>query len=523
MTLIEKIFKERHLAFYLFLFAFGLYLFNTWGVSIYILDEAKNSTCAREMLESRNWLVPTFNFDLRTDKPPLHYFFMMLSYAVFGVNTFAARFFSAVFGALSILITFQYTRRFSNVHTAFWTAVILLASIHLSVQFHLAVPDPYLIFFITWSLFAFYAAIHGNSKLEWVWMYLAISMATLSKGPVAILLPGFIFLLYLLLTKNLKWSVIQRAKPFIGVLLVLAMVLPWYILNGLATDWEWTRGFFLEHNLERFSGEMEGHGGIFLITILFVLVGLLPFAFLLPQAVIYAIKKRNNSFVLFSLITGLTIVGFFSVSQTKLPNYTVPSYPFLAVVMAFYLQENIRSFKQIRVGFFIMFTIGILLPIAAFFGMKYDPSLAPIPHLSYWLFVLPIILFLAYLQRKNVQHFLLLIGFSGVLSALVFFAIIYPRIDRQNPVSKSLDLLTNHEVVYYRKFNPSFAFYLQKKIEGIAADDIESFLEKYPEGRIISTTKWIEEIELPDNAKVIFSDKDLFELPTTVIIARDMK
>ena len=308
MTWIEKITGKRHLAFYLFLTAFVLYLFNSWGVSIYILDEAKNATCAREMLDSHNWLVPTFNFDLRTDKPPLHYFFMMLSYSVFGVNAFAARFFSAVFGALTILVTFIYTRRFSNVKTAFWTAVILLSSIHLSIQFHLAVPDPYLIFFVTWSLFAFYSAISGNSRNDWFWMYLSIALATLSKGPVAILLPGFIFLLYLIFSKNFKWSVIKKAKPFWGVLIVLAIALPWYILNGLATDWEWTRGFFLEHNLDRFSDEMEGHGGTFLITFLYVLIGLLPFAFLLPQALVHALKSRKNTFVLLTLIAGLSTV-----------------------------------------------------------------------------------------------------------------------------------------------------------------------------------------------------------------------
>jgi len=521
MTWIDKIIKNRLLAFYLFLFALVLYLFNSWGVSIYILDEAKNSTCAREMLDSRNWFVPTFNFDLRTDKPPLHYFFMMLSYSVFGVNAFAARFFSAFFGALTILISFVYTKRFSDVKTAFWTAVVLLASIHLSIQFHLAVPDPYLIFFVTWSLFAFYSAINSTSKYDWLWMYLAISLATLAKGPVAILLPGFIFLLYLIFSKNFKWATIKKAKPFVGILIVLILVLPWYILNGLATDWEWTRGFFLEHNLSRFSDEMEGHGGIFLITIAFVLIGLFPFVFALPQAIIYAFRNRKNTFVLFSLIAGLTIVGFFSVSQTKLPNYTVPSYPFLAVVIAFFIREKIDSFKQVKVGYFVTIVIGILLPIAAFIGMKYDPSLLPLRRLSVLLVVLPATLIVAFFQRKNIQNFLITVALSGVISALVFFGIIYPKIDHQNPVSMSIDQLQNREVVFYQKFNPSYAFYLQKKIERIDSTDFDAFFEKYPDGRIISTTRWMDEIDLDPDYKVIFSGKDLFESPTTVLIAKE--
>jgi len=523
MTWIEKITNKRHLAFYLFAIAFLLYLFNSWGFSIYILDEAKNASCAREMLDSHNWLVPTFNYDLRTDKPPLHYFFMMLSYSIFGVNAFAARFFSAVFGALTILVTFLYTRRFSSVQTAFWTAVILLASIHLSIQFHLAVPDPYLIFFITWSLFAFFAAISGSSKTDWLWMYVSISLATLAKGPVAILLPGLIFLLYLVFSKNLKWSVIKKAKPFAGVLIVLVIVLPWYILNGLATNWEWTRGFFFEHNLNRFSDEMEGHGGIFLITFLYVLLGLMPFAFLLPQALIFAFKKRSNSLVLFSIIAGLTIVGFFSVSQTKLPNYTIPSYPFLAFIIAFFIREKLNSFKQVRVEFFVLLIIGILLPILAFIALRYDPSLISIKWLSVYLFIFPAVLVFAYFYRKRLQKFLLVIGLAGMVSTLVFIGIIYPRIDQQNPVSKSLNLLQNRDVVFYQKFNSSFAFNLQKKIERIDSTDFKTFFSQHPDGRIISTSRWMDEVDLPPDYRVIFSEKDLFERPTTVIVAKEAK
>ena len=81
----------------IFILSFFLLLINLSEPMIYILDEAKNAECAREMLISGNYLVPYFNGELRTDKPPLHYFFMVLSYKLFGVSAFSARFFSAVF------------------------------------------------------------------------------------------------------------------------------------------------------------------------------------------------------------------------------------------------------------------------------------------------------------------------------------------------------------------------------------------------------------------------------------------
>lgn len=516
----ENLASKKYLPLGIFLFAAVLYMVNSWGVSIYILDEAKNASCAREMFESGNLLVPTFNSELRTDKPPLHYFFMMLSYSIFGVNPFAARFFSAIFGGLTILLSFIYTRKFTNAKTAMLTAIVLLASIHLSIQFHLAVPDPYLIFFITWSMFAFFAAVQTKNSWEVIYMYLAMALGTLAKGPVAILLPGLIFLLYLLFSRSFKWQVIKALKPFAGAIIVILLVLPWYILNGLETDWEWTRGFFLDHNVNRFSDPKEGHGGIFLITLLFVFAGLLPFSVYLPQAIINALREKQKHFVLFNLIAGITVVAFFSVSQTKLPNYTVPSYPFLAVLIALFIAEKAQNFRQLKFGYFILLLLSILLPIGAFVGMKYDPSLASVQSIAIWLLVLPFFLLLAYYYRKNTPRFLLFFAVSGIISATVFFTFVYPAIDRQNPVYLSRELVKNKELAYFEKFNPSFAFYYQKEIRSLQVDEFNEFFNEHPDGLIISTVKRIKDVDLGDDYEVVFTAKDVFEIPTTVLISK---
>ncbi|MDO8992485.1 MAG: hypothetical protein Q7U83_05440, partial [Daejeonella sp.] len=67
----------------LFIVSLMLLLQNLDKPMIYILDEAKNAECAREMLVSGDYIMPYFNGQLRTDKPPLHYFFMALAYKIF--------------------------------------------------------------------------------------------------------------------------------------------------------------------------------------------------------------------------------------------------------------------------------------------------------------------------------------------------------------------------------------------------------------------------------------------------------
>lgn len=119
---------------------------NIGGTSIYILDEAKNAGCAMELHQKGQWVVPTFNGELRFDKPPLHYFFMKAAYSAFGVNPFAARIFSSLMGILLIAMIYIFSKRNINARAAFYACLILIASLQVAFQFHLAVPDPYLIF-----------------------------------------------------------------------------------------------------------------------------------------------------------------------------------------------------------------------------------------------------------------------------------------------------------------------------------------------------------------------------------------
>ncbi len=509
----------------IFIFAFALYLSNAGGVSIYILDEAKNAGCAREMFERGDLIVPTFNDVLRTDKPPLHYFFMMIGYSLFGVNAFAARFFSAIFGAGTVLLTFLFTRKYAGGRTAVFTSLVLLASVHLSIQFHLAVPDPYLIFFLTATFVSFYTALKERKIIYMLTLYLSAGFGVLTKGPVAIALPGLIFLLFLIFSKRMNRKEIWSLKPLWGALLVLLVALPWYILVHLKTQGAWTEGFFIRHNMERFTSEMEGHGGIFLVTVLFVLLGMFPFSVFLIQALRKAWKERQNDFILFNLTVSLTIIAFFCFSQTKLPNYTVPAYPFLAILLAGYLAEAGAGHARLKVGMIILLILGIVIVPGIFAGLKLDPALAGVNYLAWYFLPLPAGLILSYRlwTKKEITSTIMSVAGSGVVTALIFFCLAFPVIDRQNPVAKSIDLVQGKEIRYYEKFNPAYSFILQEKIPAIVPEEFQAFFDLFPEGVIISTQKHIDKISLPDNLEVSLSSRDIFESPTTVLITKVRK
>ena len=249
--------------------------FRLGATPIYILDEAKNAECAREMLTNGNNIIPTFNGELRTDKPPLHYFFMMGAYKFFGQTAFAARFFSAVMGLLTVLITYLYSKKFLNAIVGFCAALVLGCSTHVLFEFRLAVPDPYLIFFVTLGIFSGFSWLQTNKSSDLYLTAAALAFATLAKGPVAIALPALCFLVWIAFKKK-YWSQLFSWPVLVGVFLYAVIALPWYYAVYKATNGTWIRGFFIEHNLNRFSDPQEGHGGLFILTILFILIGLLP-------------------------------------------------------------------------------------------------------------------------------------------------------------------------------------------------------------------------------------------------------
>ncbi len=490
---------------------------------IYILDEAKNAECAREMLVSGDYIVPTFNGELRTDKPPLHYFFMVLSYKIFGISAFSARFFSVIFGALTILISFLFCRKYLGEKAGGLSALVLLASLHFNFQMRLAVPDPYLIFFMSAAFMSFYVFTTERRKI-WLWlMYICFGLGLLVKGPVAVALPGLIMLVYLLI-RQLTWSLIRSCRIPEGVLITLAIALPWYWLNYVATGGEWTEGFFLKHNIQRFSDTMEGHGGFFLLPLIMVLVGLLPFGFFGVQATLFVFKKRPGDVMVFLLCIVFGIILFFSFSQTKLPNYTTPAYPFMAMIIAYLLSridEIGISLKGLRWAYVLYSLVAIGLPIAVFFVLKADSSLSSAAGAWIWFMALPLALIPGwyFLLRRQFTLFILSLGLSFILTNILFFSRAYPEVYSINPVAGSLTLVkAQPDLVYYKMFNPAYIFNLQRTIPRVnTADSLKIFMQKHPHALLITRKQYEDEIMEATGMIAVFEQQDTFEMPATAI------
>jgi len=501
---------------------------NIGGLDIYALDEAKNAEAARAMFENGDYLVPYYNGVLRTDKPPLHYYFMATGYQLFGVNAFGARFFSSVAGVLTILLTFLFAFKYFGQRAALFSSLVLICSLHTVLQFHMSVPDPYLIFFLTWGFFSFYDAYVTNSKWKLFAFYFAIGCGLLIKGPIALGLPGLTVVLFLLLKKDFKLATIILLQPFTGLFLSLMVAFPWYYLVHQKTNGEWTDGFFFKHNLDRFSNAMEGHSGIFLLTLAYVFIlGMLTYLPFVFQSVKRAwLDRKGDDAVLYLLSGIIVIIGFFAVSSTKLPNYTTPVYPLMAVIIGLYVSKIDSSWfsnKWNRLGLWIYSVLLIGFPVGIYFGVAADQSLSHLTYLAWYFLPLTATgLYLVYqLIKKNYENKMMyFINASWLVTIVLFFHLIFPQVDAENPVRKTLPYIdSTAKIVAYKRLNAAFVFELEREITVFPdLEGIRSQMRKSDKGYVISRTSYLEELEQIEGLQYVTEARDTFEHPTTLIM-----
>jgi hypothetical protein len=170
----------------------------------------------------------------------------------------------------------------------------------------------------------------------------------------------------------------------------------------------------------------------------------------------------------------------------------------------------------------VLLIFGIILVPALYIGIGFDPALAHLNYLALYFLPIPLGFVLAYywFSKRRLKMAIKLIGLSSILGGISFIALVFPRIDQENPVAQSLHLLEGKEIRYFEKFNPSFSFYLQKEIKHLEADEFASFFAEYPDGVIISTKRKLEGVNLPDEVQISFSARDIMERPTTVLLTR---
>ncbi|NWF72626.1 MAG: glycosyltransferase family 39 protein [Nitrospirae bacterium] len=343
-------------------------------------DEGRNAEAGREMFESGDRLTPTFNGELRVAKPVFIYWLMDQSYRLFGVNTFAARFPSALFGVGLILIHYLFLIHQRDRTIALFGALMLLLNLEILGLGRMALTDSVLIFFTTASLYGFWLGLHGeNGVRRWIWaFYIGMALATLTKGPVGFAVPLIAAVLYL--TWARRWPEYwQKGFPLAGMLLFILLAAPWYAAMFIVHGEAYASGAKV-HTIGRFFSPMEGHYGTIFFYFPVLLIGFFPWSALLPIPLYHTLKDwylirrarthpdpyEASELDLFASLWVVGVFIFFTASSTRLPHYIGPLFPAAAILTASYWSRCLQdpTTKGIRGSIHLMMGVGYLLAIA---------------------------------------------------------------------------------------------------------------------------------------------------------------
>ena len=289
------------------------------------------------MLEQGDLITPTLNYVKYFEKPPLLYWINAASLKNFGQNEFAARFPSALCGLLTVLATYIIARRLYNRRSALISALILGTSAGFVLQSRIILTDMLLTFCLTAALGSFIVAAQREGRrsqaLPWYLFYLFCALATLAKGLIGMVFPAGIVFFYLLLNK--RWRLLRDMRLIPGLLLFLAVAVPWFVAVSLRNP-EFARFFFIHEHFERFTSTVHGRYQPFWFFVPVLLGTMLPWSFFIPGALARAWHDRHRDegqAGIYLLIWTALIFLFFSKSNSKLIPYILPIFPSLAILI----------------------------------------------------------------------------------------------------------------------------------------------------------------------------------------------
>jgi 4-amino-4-deoxy-L-arabinose transferase-like glycosyltransferase len=322
---------RRDLAILLAVSAFAslIFFFNLGRYGLWEPDEARYAEIAREMLALHDFIVPHLNYVPYLEKPPMLYWLTAVSMLTFGINEFAARLPGALAALLGVIATYWFVLRAFDRRRALLAALVLATSGLYAVMAQVLTTDMLLTATITVALFAFYLQWREGGRW-WLLLYLAAALATLTKGPVGIVIPALAGLIFLWWEGQLSGA-IRRFHALRGILIVAALTLPWFAAIMLRQP-----GFFdyfvIDENIRRFFQAGYSHREPLYYYLPVIAAGMLPWTLALPFLPWRSLAA--NPARRFCLIAAAVVIGFFSLASAKLVPYVLPAFPPLAVLIA---------------------------------------------------------------------------------------------------------------------------------------------------------------------------------------------
>ena len=367
--------EQRTYPFILIFLSAALFLFGLGWRDFWAPVEPRYAEIARVMFSKGEWIVPTVNGDLYTDKPIFYFWLVLGTSKLFGAaNEWTVRLPPALAGMGFVFTTYALGRTFFSARVGFIAAAMLATSYRVIWESRWAHTDMVFVFFFTLSMYlAARYVFHKGGPDQILLAYAFMALATLTKGLIGVVLPALILLTYVALRRD--WRLLGEAKLPLGIGMFLAVAGPWFWMVSSATDGKWLADFIYVHHLQRYTAG-AGHKQPFYYYLTTLPADFFPWTiFLVPALFAYRLNRKfwDQPNSLFFILWFLVIFLFFSLSNTKRDLYLLPLFPPLALYTACYMNDLIRGdvgqkplYRGVLLAFFSLLTIvGLAAPVAA--------------------------------------------------------------------------------------------------------------------------------------------------------------
>ena len=331
---------------------FVLFMLGNWAIAITDPVESNYTQTAVEMLQSGDYVSPRIYGNYWYDKPAFFYWELIAAYKLMGVNEFASRFFPGVFGVLGLMITYGFAKKLYDRKTGLMAAGILGTCFEYWLLSKTVITDLTLFVFFNAVLIFFFWGYRTGKRNYYYLCYLFAGLATLDKGPIGLLLPGFVLTVFLCLRRDFKEFVYLRLPT--GLLLYALVAGSWYYMMYAIHGMDFINNFLGVHNFLRATQSEHPRWDVWWYYTMIFFAGCLPWCWTLPAAIVKAVKRRClpeiDMTTGFLLTWALVVNIFYQCMATKYTTYTLPALLPIAILMARYLYKRETLVKRTVIG-----------------------------------------------------------------------------------------------------------------------------------------------------------------------------
>ncbi len=326
----------------LIILAAFLFLIGNNSIALTDPDETFYSLTAKEMMNKGSFMIPYIFDQPQFEKPPFFYWLLMLSFKVFGIIPFAARFIPAIFGIIGVIGAYVYLSRIFNKEISFYSSLVLATSLIYMGLSKAVITDIVFSVFMFFSFFSFYIWYKERKSLLPFAVFLAL--AVLTKGPVSLVMMGLAVVLFSILIKDKA-----LVKQFIfnnWWFLFLIIALPWYLYVSIKFGKIFYDEFIINDNIRRILEAEHKNFDRWWFYPAVLLGGAFPWTFYYLFIGEKFKEYKKEYLFLFSWIASVFVV--FTAAHSKLISYIVPLYAAICVMIGIGLTGLKNKPKRVK-------------------------------------------------------------------------------------------------------------------------------------------------------------------------------